>query len=122
MTERKLLYSRQLPGGGWVTLEAEPLADELAAVQPDAPEMPALPTSAPTVHEPSPDTRVVLRVERRTDAGRRAGHAAPVIAEAVAPSETVAFEQLLPIAANNVQLAQRILRWQADRRGDGMMR
>lgn len=112
MTERKLLYSRQLPGGGWVTLEAESLESERAV---------------PTVAEPgagAPDgaARVVLRVERRTDPVRRSGHAPPVIAEAVAPSETVAFDQLYPIAASNVQLAQRILRWQADRRSDGMMR
>lgn len=113
MTERKLLYSRQLPGGGWVTLEAESLDGELVL---------------PPIAEPAPQaagdasTRVVLRVERRTDPVRRAGHAAPVIAEAIAPSETVAFDKLYPIAANNVQLAQRILRWQADRRSDGMMR
>ena len=106
MTESKLLYSRQLPGGGWVTLEAESPAAAAAA-------------AADAAAEPA---RVVLRVERRTDPVRRSGHAPPVIAEAVAPSETVAFDTLYPIAASNVQLAQRILRWQADRRGGGMMR
>jgi hypothetical protein len=111
MTESKLLYSRQLPGGGWVTLESEsPEAGHAAAAD-------AAATSSAA--EPA---RVVLRVERRTDPVRRSGHAPPVIAEAVAPSETVAFDTLYPIAASNVQLAQRILRWQADRRGDGMMR
>lgn len=113
MTESKLLYSRQLPGGGWVTLEAE---------VPGASQAAAGPADTPTSTSAAESARVVLRVERRTDPVRRSGHAPPVIAEAVAPSETVAFDTLYPIAASNVQLAQRILRWQADRRGDGMMR
>ena len=91
MTDRKLLYSRTLPGGGYVTIEVEQPHDH-------------------QVH-------AMLLVERRVDPTRRDGHPTPVVAEATADSETSAFDALYPIAANNVQLAQRIMRWQASRRG-----
>ena len=90
MTDRKLLYQRLLPGGGLVSIEAEPTESAC---------------------------RVVLLVERRTDPTRRDGHLPPVIAEAVAATEAVGFDQLYPIATNNVQLAQRIQKWQARKRG-----
>jgi hypothetical protein len=89
MMDRKLLYSRTLPGGGYVTIEVEPRDREI---------------------------RAMLFVERRVDPLRRDGHAPPVVAEATGDSETSAFDALYPIAANNVQLAQRIMRWQAARR------
>lgn len=87
--DRKLLYSRTLPGGGYVTIEAEPQDRAVHAM---------------------------LCVERRTDPTRRSGHLPPVVAEVVDASETSAFDQLYPIAANNVQLAQRIRTWQARNR------
>ena len=90
MTERKLLFSRTLPGGGIVTIESEP-------------------------HEA--DCRAVLTVERRTDTTRRDGHVAPIIAEAIGPTEAAAFEQLYPIATNNVRVAQHLRSWQQERRG-----
>jgi hypothetical protein len=89
MPERKLLFSRTLPGGGVVTIEAEP--QEAAC-------------------------RAVLTVERRTDSTRRDGHVAPVIAEAVGPTEAAAFEQLYPIATNNVRVAQHLRSWQQEHR------
>lgn len=90
MMDRKLLYSRTLPGGGYVTIEVEPADREVHAM---------------------------LFVERRVDPLRRDGHLPPVVAEVTGESETTAFDALYPIAANNVQLAQRIMRWQARRRG-----
>ena len=89
--DRKLLYSRTLPGGGYVAIEVEP-------------------------HEKA--VHAMLFVERRVDPVRRSGHHPPVVAETTSDSETTAFDQLYPIAANNVQLAQRIMRWNAKRRAD----
>ena len=90
MTDRKLLYQRELPGGGVVIIDAEPDA-----------------TSA--CH-----ARVI--VERRTDLSRRDGHVAPVVAEATSADERLALDELYPIAADNVRLARSIVRWQAARR------
>jgi hypothetical protein len=89
MRDRKLLYSRTLPGGGHVTIEVESQDSAIHAM---------------------------LFVERRVDPLRRDGHLPPVVAEALGDSETTAFDALYPIAASNVQLAQRIMRWQASRR------
>ena len=91
MPDRKLLFTRTLPGGGVVTIEAE--AQDSAC-------------------------RALLTVARRTDPTRRDGHPAPVIAEAVAPTEATAFDQLYPIASNNVRVAQHLRSWQAERRGE----
>lgn len=86
--DRKLLYSRTLPGGGYVTIEIEPQDRTV---------------------------RAMLFVERRVDPLRRDGHLPPIVAEAEGDSETTAFDALYPIAASNVQLAHRIMRWQARR-------
>lgn len=87
-----LLYSRELPGGGMVMIEAQP--DETAAC------------------------RARIAVERRADPKRREGHAPPVIAEAEAPSQVVAFRELYAIAVDNVAVARGLIRWQAQRRRD----
>lgn len=87
-----LLYSRELPGGGMVMIEARP--DDSSAC------------------------RARVAVERRTDPKRREGHAPPVIAEAEAASQAVAFRELYAIAADNVAVARGLIHWQARRRGD----
>jgi hypothetical protein len=58
-----------------------------------------------------------LRVERRADPLRREGHVPPVIVE-VQSVEAETLAELQAIAASNVSLAQRILRWQ-QRRAQG---
>lgn len=83
------LYLRELPGGGLVTIEA-------AA------------STGPAAH-------CRLAVERRGDARRREGHAPPVIAEASAATQALAFRELYAIAADNVAVARGLLLWQAHR-------
>ena len=89
MAERSSLYTRPLPGGGYVEIDqtGDPVAGFCAR----------------------------LRVERRADPHRRAGHPAPVIATAEAREAGAAVAALREIAASNVSLAQRIQRWQASR-------
>lgn len=85
-----VLYTRDLPGGGYVTIEAL---------------------------ETSPSTyRARVLAERRADPTRRTGHTPPVIAEAEGSSPTTVFDELYPIAADNVAVARWIMRWQARNR------
>ena len=86
MSQSTPLYTRRLPGGGYVTIEQ--------------------------VEDTSAGYRAQLRVERRTDPLRRDGHAPPVIAEVEGAEPRDAIAELEAIAASNVSVAQRILRWQ----------
>ena len=90
MDSHGVLYTRELPGGGYVAIEA--------------------------VGEDGELFRARVSVERRTDPERRMGHPAPVIAEAAGASRTTVFNELSQIAADNVAVATGILRWQASRR------
>ena len=90
MDSHGVLYTRELPGGGYVAIEA---VGEEAAV-----------------------FRARVSVERRTDPERRMGHLPPVIAEASGESRTTVFNELYRIAADNVAVASGILRWQAKHR------
>jgi hypothetical protein len=92
MEEFVLLYSRELPGGGVVTIEALP--------------------------EGSPRCQARLLVERRSDPKRRYGHTPPVIAEVTALSQAMAFKELYQIASDNVAIARGLIQWQARQRGD----
>lgn len=87
-----LLYSRGLPGGGIVTIEA--------------------------VSKENPAVTARVSVERRIDPQRRDGHEPPVIAEAQAPTQSTAFKQLYQIASDNVAVARGLIQWQARRRDD----
>jgi hypothetical protein len=87
MPEPTLLYTRELPGGGIVTIEAA--------------------SSNP------PFCVARVSVERRTDPKRREGHLPPVIAEAAAPTQADAFRELYRIASDNVAVAHGLIRWQA---------
>lgn len=91
-TPRRVLYRRNLPGGGFVNIEA----DNSAA--------------------PDQTQRAVITVERRSDPFRRDGHNPPVVAVAEGPSSQSAFRQLLEIAADNIAIARALLRSQADGR------
>ena len=90
MRDSNVPYVRELPGGGYVTIEA--FADEDA-----------------THH-------ARLRVERRSHASRRMGHIPPVVAEAHGAARDAVIDELRMIAGNNVELAKALLRWQAARR------
>ena len=88
MQSPPLLYTRDLPGGGFVAIDAHP---------------------AESGH------RVRLWVERRGDPSRRTGHLPPVIVERAVPDVDAAFAELQPIASDNLALAQAIRRWQKAR-------
>ena len=89
---RRIVYRRNLPGGGFVNIEAEggTVGDQLH--------------------------RAVITVERRSDPTRRDGHHPPVVAVAEGPSSSSVFRQLLEIAADNIAIARALLRSQADGR------
>lgn len=87
MTRSEALYSRELPGGGYVVIESVPSDDGVFRAQ--------------------------LTVERRTDPVRRDGHVRPVIATAEGSTAADVYNDLVKIAADNVAVAQCILRWQA---------
>jgi hypothetical protein len=88
-----VLFTRELPGGGFVAIESVPGADG--------------------VH------RARISVERRTDPERRLGHTPPVIASAEGESSEAIFEELYKIAIDNVAVSRGIIRWQAGRRRSG---
>ncbi|MCC6769593.1 MAG: hypothetical protein IT360_00150 [Gemmatimonadaceae bacterium] len=88
--DSKVVYQRELPGGGYVHVEEEALAN----------------TQTHRAH---------ITVERRTDPTRRAGHEPPVIASAEGGSSQNVFGELLRIAQDNVAIAKALLRL----RGDG---
>lgn len=91
MDEVVTLYTRRLPGGGVVRIEATPSPADCSAVQ----------------------ARVC--VERRSDPERREGHAPPVIAETSAPTPALALQALFGVASDNVAVARGLLQWQARR-------
>ncbi|HET7553819.1 MAG TPA: hypothetical protein VFK04_21175 [Gemmatimonadaceae bacterium] len=90
MDSSELLYSRDLPGGGRVTIEA--LSGEEA--------------------DPS-RCRARVVVERRRDPQRREGHTPPVIVEAEAPTRARAYDELVVIASDNVAVARGLIQWQS---------
>ena len=85
-----VLYVRDLPGGGYVLIEA--LDDSDAAFH----------------------ARVA--VERRTDPWRRAGHTPPVVAELSGASRSGVYGELYRLASDNVAVSAALQRWQTSRR------
>jgi len=85
------LYTRRLPGGGVVKIEA----------------LSALPEQ--------PSCRARVCVERRSDPVRREGHTPPVIAEVMAATHALALAELYGIASDNVAVARGLIHWQARR-------
>lgn len=88
--ESRVVYQRELPGGGYVNVEEEQRQD----------------TETHRAH---------VTVERRTDPTRRDGHEPPVIARAEGRNSQGVFGELLRIAQDNVAIAKALLRL----RGDG---
>ena len=86
-----VLYTRELPGGGYVAIE-----------------------NVPGTGDGSYRARV--KVERRSDPARRTGHAPPVIVEMDGRNQSEVFNALHRIASDNVAVATAILRWQSSRR------
>lgn len=95
MDSIELLYSRELPGGGRVTIEALPPGERDAS-----------------------ECRARVIVERRRDPQRREGHAPPVIVEAEAPTRSRLFDELFAIARDNVAVARGLIQWQSRRQGN----
>ena len=93
MPAHAVLYSRDLPGGGFVAIDATPI--ELSGAG---------------------GHRARLWVERRADHTRRTGHAPPVIAQCTADDPEAAMAELRTIASDNVQLALAMRRWAQARR------
>jgi hypothetical protein len=89
---RRIVYRRNLPGGGFVNIEAD-----------------GSPVEGP-LH------RAVITVERRSDPARRDGHHPPVVAVAEGASSQSVFRQLVEIAADNIAIARALLRSQTDGR------
>ena len=81
-----LLYSRELPSGGFVMIEADNAEGGLH--------------------------HAFLAVERRSDPSRRAGHEPPVIAETRGTSRATVFRELYAIARDNIAISHALLRWQ----------
>ncbi len=84
--ESEPLYTRQLPGGGYVAIEATTRADAQVSLR--------------------------LYVERRVDPKRRTGHHPPVVAEISGIDRERAVRQLVRIAEDNVEVARALQRWQ----------
>jgi hypothetical protein len=81
-----LLYSRELPSGGFVMIEADNAEGGLH--------------------------HAFVAVERRSDPSRRAGHEPPVIAEAHGTSRATVFKELYAIARDNIAISHALLRRQ----------
>lgn len=81
-----LLYSRELPSGGFVMIEADNTDGGLH--------------------------HAFVAVERRSDPTRRAGHEPPVIAEARGTSRATVFKELYTIARDNTAISRALLRGQ----------
>ena len=90
MTFPAVLYTRELPGGGFVLIEA--LSESDAAF------------------------RARVAVERRVDPSRRAGHAPPVVADLAGGSRASVYSELYRLASDNVAVSAALQRWQAGRR------
>ena len=89
MSARDILYTRELPGGGYVVIDD--VVDDAGATH-----------------------HARLLVERRADPSRRTSQP-PVIAELDASDPLEALEPLRRIAIDNVALAHAIRQWQATR-------
>lgn len=91
MTFPSVLYTRELPGGGYVSIEA--LSESEAAF------------------------RARVAVERRTDPLRRAGHAPPVVADVSGESRATVYSELYRLASDNVAVSAALQRWHSHHRG-----
>ncbi len=115
--EPSRLYHRELPGGGYVTIElVRDSADEIALVEhtlerrTDAQRRDGHVAPAVVVPEGRP-CRGRVSVERRALADRRDGQEVPVIAEVERDDVGAVFNELYQIASDNVAVARGLLHW-----------
>lgn len=85
-------YHRLMPGGGYVEIDVQAVVDG-----------------------ESTRSRGRLIVERRSDHGRRIGHAPPIIAEIMRADADALIAELFHLANDNAALARHLMRWQAGR-------
>ncbi len=119
MPVRAVLYSRDLPGGGYVAIDVQQASQAAAAESAAAESVETERVGGDPVGEgagPGVTHHARLWVERRADMTRRSGHTPPIIAQCSAPDLEHATAELRAIAADNVSLAQAIRRWRAERR------
>ncbi len=92
MAEPTVLYTRVLPGGGVVSIECD----------------------AADVSE----FRAHLKVERRGDPGRRAGHTPPIVLERSGggADQELIIDELHKVAGDNAAIARHLIAWQAKQR------
>lgn len=83
----QIIYERQLPGGGFVIIEATPVRNLLGQRR----------------------YRGEVVVERRADNDRRVGHQAPVVASTEAATLGTVLHELFPVAHSNTALASKCL-------------
>lgn len=105
MPARAVLYSRDLPGGGYVAIDVQPVDGPV-----DGPVEHAV-VARPGVLRQVAFHHARLWVERRADPSRRTGHTPPIIAQCTGPDLEHAMAELRAIAADNVALAQAMRRW-----------
>jgi hypothetical protein len=94
---RTRLYRRDLPGAGYVEIDA---------------------THAPAEgveQRGATRSRIRISVERRASAERRAGHAPPVVAEFTGDGRAPEVGELYRMASDNAALARALLEWQGRR-------
>jgi hypothetical protein len=91
---RTRLYRRDLPGAGYVAIDAAHVsADETSA-------------------DGSARSHIRIYVERRASEERRSGHEPPVVAEFIGDRSAPEVGELYRMAADNVALARALLEWQ----------
>ena len=108
------LYTRQLPGGGYVAIEATRDDLELGAADAQS-NRPVEPGEAAASTRDGVAVSLRLSVERRVDPKRRTGHQPPVVAVVSDTDRERAVRQLVRIAENNVEVARALQRWQISR-------
>lgn len=89
------LYRRDLPGAGYVVIDATHSAADDASNG-----------GGP------PQAHIRVYVERRGSEERRAGHAPPVLAQFTGDRAAAEVGELYRMAADNVALARALLEWQ----------
>jgi hypothetical protein len=117
-----LLYSRELPGGGIVMIEALTSHGGGGGGGGGGAASEGIKGAEGGGGSPgskgSGFCRGRISVERRVDPKRREGHTPPVIAEVDAPSQAAVFQELYRIASDNVAIARGLIQWQARRHGN----
>jgi hypothetical protein len=91
------LYRRELPGAGYVAIEATATADDMDGDGGDG-------------------SRIRVFVERRASEERRTGHAPPMVAEFAGDREAPEVGELYRMAADNAALARALIEWQGRQR------